>query len=145
MDAGSDRDLLLVAGGMGLAPLKAIVDSVARTGPTRRVDLFVGARIEEQLYDRADLERLAKEHNWLTVTFAVSADKESELEQGDVGDVALRYGPWTNRDAYVVGPEPMVEDTVGRLAGHGLPAERIRAEVFAASRPSPTVQGEVTE
>ena len=145
LDADSDRDLLLVAGGMGLAPLKAIVDRVARQGPTRRVDLFVGARIEEHLYDRADLERLAQEHNWLTVTFAVSADKESDLEHGDIGDVALRHGPWTHRDAYVAGPAPMVEDTVARLERHGLPAERIRSEVFAASRPSPTVEGEVTE
>src|SRR3712207_8499068 len=37
----SDRDLLLVAGGTGLAPLKALVDQVARQGPPRRVDLFV--------------------------------------------------------------------------------------------------------
>jgi NAD(P)H-flavin reductase len=145
LDTTSDRDLLLVAGGMGLAPLKAVVDAVARTGPPRRVDLFVGARIEEHLYDRADLRRLEQEHNWLTVTSAVSADKESDLEQGDIGDVALRHGPWTNRDAYVAGPAPMVEDTVARLARHGLPAARIRAEVFAPSRPSPTVEGEVTE
>ncbi|SEO77113.1 globin domain-containing protein [Trujillonella endophytica] len=145
LDAESERDVLLVAGGMGLAPLKSIVDHVARTGPPRRVDLFVGARIEEQLYDRADLERLAAEHNWLTVTFAVSADKQSPLEQGDVGGVALQHGPWTNRDAYVAGPAPMVEDTVGRLLAHGVPAERVRSEVFSPSRPSPTLEGEVTE
>ena len=145
LDTASDRDLLLVAGGMGLAPLKAIVDAVARSGSPRRVDLFVGARIEEALYDRADLERLAKEHGWLTVTSAVSADKESALEQGDIGDVALRHGPWTNRDAYVAGPAPMIEDTVGRLLRHGLPPERIRAEAFAPSRPSPTLEGDVTE
>jgi NAD(P)H-flavin reductase len=144
LDADSDRDLLLVAGGLGLAPLKAILDAISRSGRPRRVDLFVGARIEEHLYDRADLERLAKEHNWLTVTLAVSADKESDLEHGDIGDVALRHGPWTNRDAYVAGPAAMVDDTVGRLVQHGLPAERIRSEAFAPSRPSPTLEGDVT-
>ena len=145
LDTESERDLLLVAGGMGLAPLKAIVDHVARTGPPRRVDLFVGARIEEHLYDRADLDRLAEENNWLTVTYAVSADKESPLEQGDVGGVALQHGPWTNRDAYVAGPAPMIEDTVSRLLAHGVPAPRVRSEVFSPSRPSPTLEGEVTE
>ena len=39
----------------GSAPLKALVDQIARQGPPRRVDLFVGARIEDELYDRADL------------------------------------------------------------------------------------------
>jgi NAD(P)H-flavin reductase/hemoglobin-like flavoprotein len=144
-DAESDRDLLLVAGGTGLAPVKAVIDQIARNGPARRVDLFVGARVEEQLYDRPELSRLEQEHGWLTVTFAVSDDKESELEHGDIGDVVQRHGPWRSRDAYVVGPVAMVDDTVARLSGQGLPRERIRTEVFSPSRPGPSVDGEVTE
>ena len=145
MRTDSDRDLLLVAGGMGLAPLKALIDQVARHGPARRVDLFVGARIEDQLYDRADLDRLDREYPWLTVTYAVSDDKESAFEHGDIGDVVARHGPWLSREVYVAGPPAMVDDTVSRLVGHGLPQDRIRAEVFAPSRPGPTVDGEVTE
>ena len=145
LDRESDRDLLLVAGGMGLAPLKALVDQVARFGPKRRVDLFVGARVEDQLYDRADIDRLAAENPWLTVVYAVSDDKESALEHGDIGDVVQRHGPWRSRDVYIAGPGPMVEDTQARLLAAGLPRERIRAEVFAPSRPSPTVEGDVTE
>jgi NAD(P)H-flavin reductase/hemoglobin-like flavoprotein len=144
LDAESDRDLLLVAGGMGLAPLKALVDQVARHGPPRRVDLFVGARTEEQLYDRADLDRLARENPWLSVTYAVSDDKESSLEHGDIGDVVLRHGPWLSREAFIAGPAPMVDDTIARLVGHGLPRQRIRAEVFAPSRQGPNIEGDVT-
>jgi NAD(P)H-flavin reductase/hemoglobin-like flavoprotein len=144
-DNESDRDLLLVAGGTGLAPLKALIDQVDRHGPLRRVDLFVGARTEDQLYDRADLERLDKEHPWLTVTFAVSDDKLSPLEQGDIGDVVARHGPWNSRDIYAAGPRPMIEDTVSRLVAAGVRPERIRTEVFAPSRPGPSVDGEVTE
>ena len=141
----ADRDLLLVAGGVGLAPMKALVDQVARQGPARRVDLFVGARTEEAFYDRADLQRLEREHPWLSVTLAVSEDKESTLEQGNVGDVVMRNGPWLSRDVYVAGPPPMVEDTVTRLHEHGVPMRRIHSEVFAPSRLGPTVHGKVTE
>jgi NAD(P)H-flavin reductase len=141
----SDRDLLLVAGGLGLAPLKALVDHVARKGPARRVDLFVGFRTEDQVYDRADLERLVQEHPWLTVTFAVSEDKISGLEHGDIGDVVMRHGPWNSRQVCVAGPAVMVEDTVGRLVRSGVPTQRISSEVFAPSRPGPSVDGEVTE
>jgi NAD(P)H-flavin reductase len=130
---------------MGLAPLKAMVDHVARNGPPRRIDLFVGARTEDQLYDRADLRRLEQEHSWLTVTSAVSDDKDSTLEHGDIGDVVLRHGPWLSREAYIAGPAPMVEDTVGRLLRHGLPQARIRSEIFAPSRQGPNVEGKVTE
>ncbi|MFW3170843.1 globin domain-containing protein [Geodermatophilus sp. CPCC 206100] len=144
-DQDSDRDLLLVAGGTGLAPLKAVVDQVARHGPPRRVDLFVGSRTEERIYDRADLERLDAEHPWLTVTFAVSGDDLSPLEQGDVGEVVVRHGPWTSRDVYVAGPAAMVEDTTTRLVKDGVRPERIRSEVFAPSRLGPSLDGEVTE
>jgi len=145
LDADSDRDLLLVAGGTGLAPMKALVDQVARQGPARRVDLFVGARTEDGFYDRADLRRLEQENPWLTVHCAVSQEKGSSLEHGDIADVVLQHGPWTSRDAYVAGNPATVEDTVARLHQHGVPMGRIRTEVFAPSRPSPTVDGKVTE
>ena len=141
----SDRDLLLVAGGLGVAPLKALVDQVARKGPPRRVDLFAGFRTEDHIYDRADLRRLAEENPWLTVTYAVSDDKLTSLEQGAVGEVAVRHGPWLSREVYVAGPTPMVDDTVERLLRHGVPRQRISSEVFAPSRPGPSVDGEVAE
>jgi NAD(P)H-flavin reductase len=141
----SDRDLLLVAGGVGLAPMKALVDQVARQGPPRRVDLFVGFRTEDAAYDAADLRRLQQENPWLTVTVAVSHDKISSLEHGDIGDVVLRHGPWVNREVFVAGPAVMVDDTVGRLRQHGVPEQRLHSEVFAPSRPGPSVDGEVTE
>ena len=145
LDRDSDRDLLLVAGGMGLAPMKALIDQVARHGPARRVDLFVGFRTEEHFYDGADLRRLEQENPWLTVTPAVSEDKQSSFEQGEVGDVVLRHGPWSSREVCIAGPAAMVDDTVIRLLHHGVRQERIRSEVFAPSRPGPSVDGEVTE
>ena len=144
LDEESDRDLLLVAGGTGLAPMKALVDEVARHGPERRVDLFVGARTEDRLYDLADLERLEKEHGWLSVTVAVSEDEQSSFEHGLIGDVVQRHGPWRSRDVYVAGPQAMVEHTRSQLLQSGVREERLRSEVFAPSRQGPDVNGEVT-
>ncbi len=145
LGAESDRDLLLVAGGLGLAPMKALVDQVARYGPARRVDLFAGFRTEDQFYDAADFRRLQEENPWLSVTVAVSDDKISSLEHGDIGDVVLRHGPGLSREVCVAGPAPMVDDTVSRLLQHGVPQHRLHSEVFAPSRPGPSVDGEVTE
>ena len=39
-----------------------MIDQVARYGPARRVDLFVGFRTEDQIYDRADLRKLMQEN-----------------------------------------------------------------------------------
>jgi NAD(P)H-flavin reductase/hemoglobin-like flavoprotein len=145
LDLESERDWLLVAGGTGLAPLKALIDQVARYGPERRVDLYLGARNEQGFYDLADLRRLVQEHPWLSVTLAVSDDKLSVLEHGDIGEVVARHGPWRSRDVYIAGPGAMVEDTASRLRASGVAPERIRSEVFAPSRPGPSLDGEVTE
>jgi len=145
LEPDSDRDLLLIAGGVGLAPMKALVDHVARYGPARRVDLFAGFRTEHDAYDAAALQALQRENPWLTVTVAVSEDKISSLEHGDIGDVVLRHGPWTSREVCVAGPAPMVDDTVARLLQHGVPQQRLHSEVFAPSRMGPSVDGEVTE
>jgi NAD(P)H-flavin reductase/hemoglobin-like flavoprotein len=145
LDPESDRDLLLVAGGMGLAPMKALLDQVARQGPSRRVDLFVGFRTEDHVYDAPELRRLEQEYHWLTVTVAVSHDKNSSLAQGDVGEVVMRHGPWLSREVFVAGPAPMVDDTVSRLLRDGVPRQRLHSEIFAPSRPGPSVDGEVTE
>jgi NAD(P)H-flavin reductase len=145
LDADADRDLLLIAGGMGLAPLKALIDGVARHGPPRRVDLFVGFRTEDEFYDGPDLRRLEAENPWLTVTVAVSDDKLSALEQGDVGEVVMRHGPWLSREVCIAGPAAMVDDAESRLLHHGVPRQRLHSEVFAPSRPGPSVNGEVTE
>ncbi|MPQ98381.1 oxidoreductase [Modestobacter sp. I12A-02628] len=143
LDGDPDRDLLLIGAGTGLAPLKALVDQVAREGPTRRIDLFVGARTEDAHYDRADLQRLEREHPWLSVTLAVSRDELSSLPRGDVADVVLQRGPWRSREVYVAGGPATVEATLARI-GPQVPAQRIHTEVFAASRPGPDLDGEVT-
>jgi ferredoxin-NADP reductase len=57
----------------------------------------------------------------------------------------MRHGPWLSREVYVAGPGAMVDDTVARLQEHGVPPQRIHSEVFAPSRPGPSLDGEVTE
>ncbi len=79
------------------------------------------------------------------MTPCVSADKVSEYEQGNVGEVVQRHGPWRSRDVYVAGNEAMVHDVHARLRAEGVADDRIHSEVFAPSRPGPSVDGEVTQ
>jgi len=58
-DTGSGRDVLLVGGSTGLAPLKAIAEQISRLAGPPRVHLLFGARTADGLYDLADLEKRA--------------------------------------------------------------------------------------
>jgi NAD(P)H-flavin reductase/hemoglobin-like flavoprotein len=129
LDPLSGRDLLLLAGGTGLAPLKALVEQIG-AGGGRRISLVVGARTAVDLYDLPSLNGLATALPWLTVVPAVSHDPWHEAEHGTAVDVALRLGWWHDRDVYVCGSNEMVTATVERLRQVGIPAEQIRVEDY---------------
>ena len=129
------RDLLLVAGSTGLAPLKAIIDQVVALQQPPKVHLFFGARTADGLYDLDSLEKIAVQHPWLTVTPAVSADSKFGGETGSLPDVVARHGDWSSRDAYLAGPTEMVQEAVARLASAGMPQDQIHIEDFGWSEP----------
>jgi NAD(P)H-flavin reductase/hemoglobin-like flavoprotein len=134
-DMASGRDILMVAGSTGLAPLKAILEQATGERAPRRVHLFFGARTADGLYALDDLEKMAAGHPWLTVIPAVSGDRRFTGETGMLADVVTRRGDWGGHDAYLAGPTEMVQDTASRLAGAGMPAEQIHVEDFGWSEP----------
>jgi NAD(P)H-flavin reductase/hemoglobin-like flavoprotein len=132
LDGDSGRNLVLLAGGTGLAPLKAVVEELAASDNPRRVALFVGARTAADLYDTVALERMQRALPWLTVVPVLSHDPYHDGQRGTVGEVALRHDGWVDCEVYVCGPEAMVSDCVTRLVAAGIPVERIHAEDYDA-------------
>ncbi|MEU2612143.1 FAD-binding oxidoreductase [Micromonospora sp. NPDC007271] len=123
LSLGDGRDLLLVAGGTGLAPLRALVEQVAADPGGRRVTLVVGARSVEALYDAVTLDKLR--HDWLTTVPAFSHDELAEPgERGDALTVALDHLR-LDHEVYVCGPPAMLAGSRLRLLAAGVPAERI--------------------
>jgi NAD(P)H-flavin reductase len=127
MEHAADRDLLCVAGGTGLSPIKAIIEQAIResTATSRRIYLFYGARQRAQLYDLPDLWRLEDAYRGFQLIPVTSDDPAFDGMQGNVGRVAARYMPHTGCEAYVAGPPDMVRETVRVLGKAGLPAERV--------------------
>ncbi len=126
--AAEDRDLLFVAGGTGLSPLKAIAEQAVKESdrhPGRRMSMFYGARRREELYDLRDLWRLSDACPRFQLTPVTSDDPAFDGMQGNVGRVAARYMPGKDCEAYVAGPVSMVRETVRVLAKAGISRERI--------------------
>lgn len=131
--ADSKRDMLMVAGSTGLAPLMSILEKVAADYLPPKVDVFFGARTPEGLYDLEALEKLAAGRDWLTITTAVSdagGFPGYQGARGGVVDVMAREGNWTDRDAYICGPTGMVKAAAGRLESLGIPRGQIHTEDF---------------
>jgi NAD(P)H-flavin reductase/hemoglobin-like flavoprotein len=143
LDPSSDRDLLLVGIGTGLAPLKALVQQVAGLDIPRRVDLFVGARTQSELYDLPALEAMEQEHPWLHVVLVVTReeDPDGDVERGAMADVLVSRGPWSSRDVFLSGARSDVRAIRAALVQARVPEARITVEEFTPSSWSGTDEG----
>lgn len=139
VDRASGRDVLMIAGGTGLAPLRSLLLDLARSGGAPRVHLFVGGRHPGDLYDLPALADLARTNPWLTVVPVVESletpwsrfpapPRPDGLHQPLVGrlvDVVTGFGAWDDRQALVSGSPAMVRATVAGLVGRGMPAHQV--------------------
>jgi len=126
---GSGPDLLLLAGGTGVAPMRAIVEQLAGGTSDRKVMLILGAATVWELYDQAAIQQLAEDLRWFQVVGVVSDDPTVE-RNGTVADAALQSGPWYDRLVYVCGSPGMVAGTCQSMLDAGYPAANIRVEQF---------------
>lgn len=121
VDHTTDTGLLCLGGGTGIAPIKALVEDVAEHGAQRSVEVFYGARTDNDLYELDTMLRLQQSHPWLSVRAIV--DRQARLQ---LPDAVREYGPWHEYDAYLSGPPGMIRSGVDTLRSIGIPAERIR-------------------
>ncbi|MEU6301550.1 globin domain-containing protein [Streptomyces chartreusis] len=121
VDHTTDSGLLCLGGGTGIAPIKALVEDVAEHGERRPVEVFYGARTDQDLYDIDTMLRLKQSHPWLEVRPVV--DRQGLLQ---LPEAIREYGPWTEYDAYVSGPPGMIRSGVDVLRASGIPVNRIR-------------------
>jgi NAD(P)H-flavin reductase len=132
---GARPDLLLIAGGTGLAPLRAVLEQVDRewssTGSAPRVHLFHGARMPWDLYEHSRMTALAN-RPWFNYTPVVSDDASYLGTRGFVGSAAAQSQQWQGRSVLVCGSASMVDHTIHELARAGAPADAIRFDRFGA-------------
>lgn len=128
LDEVRGRDVLLVAGGIGLAPLRPAMVRVLRARDRfGRVTLLVGARTPEALLYSDELERWGDEAG---VRVAVTVDHAWPGWRGPVG-VVTRLVAREPVDpevtvAFVCGPEIMMRFTVRELLARGIGPGSIR-------------------
>ncbi|WFE64261.1 FAD-binding oxidoreductase [Micromonospora sp. WMMD714] len=124
-----DADLLLVAGGTGLAPLRAVVDQLAASRVRRRVTVVVGARDLPALCEMAGLDGLRRAYgDWLTVVSVPGDGDVDPLAAGGLlGAVLLHYEP--GRAVVVCGPPQLIEEARTWLLVGGIAPDDLHVAV----------------
>jgi NAD(P)H-flavin reductase/hemoglobin-like flavoprotein len=131
VDPESGRDLLMVTGGTGVAPIKALLEDLAARPTRPHTQVFVGGHTWDDLYDFASLRRLSYSNTWLDIVPVVEKEEVgSGAERGTLADVVTRYGAWADHDVRVCGSPAMIRATVSRMLVAGTPLDRIRYDPF---------------
>ncbi len=121
------RDLLIVAGGLGLAPLRpALYQILARRREFGAVEVIYGSRSPQDLLYRGELSRWRGRFD---LRVRVTVDAAGPDWRGPVGVVTTlipqaRFDP-PYTSALVCGPGVMMRFTVAELLARGVPGERI--------------------
>jgi NAD(P)H-flavin reductase len=122
------HDLVVLAGGIGLAPLRPLVKAVL-AAPDRygRLNLLAGARTPADVLYRDEIPA------WPATYTGVIVDQPAPGWRGPVGVVTslldrAEFDP-SRTTAFVCGPEVMIRAAVRNLRNRGVPARRVRVSL----------------
>ncbi|HEY4066364.1 MAG TPA: FAD-binding oxidoreductase [Burkholderiaceae bacterium] len=142
--ADSDKPLVFVAGGTGFAPIKAILDDLAKRGDARAIKLYWGARRADGLYLPAAVEKWRKQLPGFRYVAALSegpasagaeanTDLATDAYQGPVHDALLSDGAsLAGHELYCCGSPPMVQAVRDAAIGLGLAPGDFHSDVFVS-------------
>ena len=128
LPSAAGADLLLVAGGIGLAPLRPVLlGALAERARFGRITLVLGARTPAEFLYREQIRAWAR---CADLTVVSTVDHPTPGWRGGAG---LVTAPLAGLDlapertvAFLCGPEVMMRFSAEALTGRGVPADRIR-------------------
>jgi CDP-4-dehydro-6-deoxyglucose reductase len=130
----SPRPVLMVGGGTGYAPLRAMLRELVATGDRRPATLYWGGRTMRDLYEHDWLSRLAESRPLFDYRPVLSAPAEGEPWSGRVGlvheAVLAEVHDLARFDVYASGPPAMVEAIRHTFLERGLPREQLHFDSF---------------
>ncbi len=137
----SDRPIIMVAGGTGFAPLKAMLENALASPFERPTHLFWGVRTAHDLY-QLDLiakwcEQYPSQFQFTPALSERSADDGWDGEAGWVHEVVLQHYPDLSAyEVYASGPPPMIDAIRHHFPGRGLDLDCLYFDSFEFSSDS---------
>jgi CDP-4-dehydro-6-deoxyglucose reductase len=128
----SERPMIFVAGGTGIAPVKAIVEHFIELGTRRAMDVYWGVRSASDLYLLPQIEQWQRQAHQLRFHAVLSEEgRAAGLRVGLAHEAVLADHPdLSAHDVYMSGPPAMIEVARHRFVEAGLPEERLYYDSF---------------
>jgi len=152
LDIAHRGPIVLIAGGIGLTPMVAMLNSVLERGFDREVWLFYGVRDTREPVMMDHLTEVARQHSdHFRLNMCYSGVDVNELtpdpdvtNHGERVSVDLfkRTLPSSNFDYYICGPPPMMDSITHDLREWGVPDAHVHFESFGPASVSKSPKAE---
>ena len=141
-ETGSEKTYLAFAAGSGITPILSIMAALLRDEPRSRFSLFYGNRRQTTTMFIDDLYALKNRYpDRLQLQFVFSQEDQEfaigagRLDRDKVRELYESFCRGTHPDeAYVCGPDTMIETVTSALVELGIESDRIHSERFGAPR-----------
>jgi ring-1,2-phenylacetyl-CoA epoxidase subunit PaaE len=134
---------LAFAAGSGITPMVSIIKTTLMSEPHSHFTLFYGNRSSSNVIFKEELTELKDIYlERLNIVYVMSREQQDiELFNGRITreKCLSLFSQWISVDdydvAFICGPEEMMKAVSDALQEHGMPKDRIKIELFAASIP----------
>lgn len=133
----TEREMVFVGGGVGMAPLRAMIHQELGRGSTRRIRYFYGARSAQDLFYTEEFETLRHAHPNFSFTPALSDPAPGDRWTGATGFIhetlrqEMRQHPAPEDcEYYLCGPPVMISAVLATLARLGVEPRNIFNDDF---------------
>ena len=126
------RPLLLITGGTGLGPARAIILGMRRSGVRRPIELIHGDANAQSLVPMEEVHAIAEEDPALTPLIALQQPEPHWSGATGTPDevIADRHDDLSGHCAHLFGPPAMVDAVIPLLRARGVLREDIHADAF---------------
>ncbi len=133
----SPKPMILVAGGTGFAPIKAIIEHAIAENCQRPMFIYWGAKAKVDLYQNALPEKWAAKHANIRYVPVLSEPAAGDAWDGRTGfvhqAVLADFPDLSGYQVYACGAPVMIEAAQRDFMAQGLPAEEFFADAFTFS------------
>ena len=135
----TDREMVYIGGGAGMAPLRSHIFHLFNTLETdRKVSFWYGARSKKEIFYEKEFRELEEKFPNFTFTIALSEPKDDDEWKGDTGFIhQILLDKYLSKleepeeiEYYLCGPPMMNDATLSMLDNLGVPKEMIAFDDF---------------
>ncbi|MDY6941422.1 MAG: 2Fe-2S iron-sulfur cluster-binding protein [Pseudomonadota bacterium] len=130
----ADAPMVCVAGGSGMAPLKALLEQAVADGASRDCTYLFGARTQKDLYCLDEMTQIQSQwkgqFKFVPVLSEEPEDSDWQGRRGLVTDLLTEIPNLSASHAYMCGPPPMLDAALAVLEQSGVSEDHIHFDKF---------------